>query len=252
LSNILVISLILFNYFPPNTGSMQEFVAANAGKYMLESWGAEGSGSPQNSSSSRGGKGGYTMGYYKMLQLNKLYACVGQRTGDFNAGYNGGGYAKNKNGYPGGGGGGASHIATTNRGILANYYNYQSEILIVAGGGGGSDDNGGDDGTGGSGGGESGYNAYNNGILITGTNTWGCGATQSTGYAFGQGGATTDAPNDSGGGGGGWYGGFAGHDNAMGGGGGSGHINTNNIINGHMDTGVYEGNGYIKITQVSF
>ena len=186
-------------------------------------------------------------------QNTAIYVCIGgQGTGSYNnspiadirsAGYNGGGYAQC-------GGGGATHIATTNRGILSNYISYQTEIIIVAGGGGGSDCS-----DAGSGGGIVGGDASDS------ATTGGNGGTQYAGGngigvgSFGQGGCMGTTNNDSaGGGGGGWYGGGSSKNPTnYSGGGGSGHISSF-LINGTtgMQNGVQSGDGYVKITQISF
>ena len=227
------------------------FTAAPQGTYTytLQVWGAQGGGF--DSGSSRGGKGGYSYGNYSLSASGNLYICVGGRGYvAASGGYNGGAQYSTINGHSGGGGGGATHIATAKRGVLKNYASYKSEVLVVAGGGGGSDDSGGDDGSGGTGGGTSGGNAYDGGTLLSGTSGAGRGATQTTGYAFGQGqtSAQAGAPNDAGGGGGGWYGGYGGNGNAMGGGGGSGYTNTSKLTSYGMSNGQRLGNGYATIT----
>ena len=257
MSNILVISLVLFNYFPRNTGSVQEFTAPKGGTYKLEVWGAEGG--------NNGGKGGYSYGTLRLLAKSQLYIAVGGHI------YNGGG----KEGPTGPGGGGATHIATNNRGELKNYKSYQSEILIVAGGGGSCDN-----GTPGYGGGLSGGNGDSGqyfGSLLT---TLAYGGTQTSPGAnanridnsviynssdFGQGGSgyviSSGGTDWGGAGGGGWYGG-GGSPNIGSGGGGSGHIGTGVIgttiagnqsipsPSGGTETG-HSGNGYARITFVS-
>jgi len=213
---------------------MQSFTAPKDGTYKIECWGAQGFAASQI------GKGGYSYGNKILTINNSLYICVGNYHVGPSRTYNGGGSGDMP-------GGGATHIALTNRGELKNYSLYQSEVLIVAGGGGGSDTDGG----GGNGGGEIG----NNGIREGGT-----GGTQSSGGAgynngnFGFGGdAPVSSNNDSsGGGGGGWYGGGSSQSCWGDGGGGSGHINTNYITNGHMDSGIREGDGYAIISQISF
>ena len=255
-------------------GAVETFTASETGTYKLEVWGAEGLGNPQSYNNSKGGLGGYSYGNISLSSGTPLYVCVGQRPqessngGDNPGGFNGGGTSVRHSGYVGGGGGGATHIAQISKlGVLVNYSSRPDYVLIVAGGGGGSDDYGigstGDDGTGGYGGGTNGGNAYDNGILITGSGSAGCGGSASSGYAFGQGGSSSNAPNDAGGGGGGWYGGYGGDGNSMGGGGGSGHIGagvTGETIAGNTsfpspsggtETG-HTGNGYAIITQVSY
>ena len=236
-----------------HTGSVQTFTAPHSTSYKLEVWGAKGGGS--------GGKGGYSIGNKSLNSSNNLYVCVGG-TGGTNsgnnggsAGYNGGG--RGGNGFQGTytwtigggcGGGGATHIAIANRGVLKNYKEYKSELLLVAGGGGGY----GNAPAGGAGGGTSGGNVttYKGTYSLT-------GATQTSGYAFGQGqdGITKTQAGDcgaegNGGGGGGLYGGSTlqktGPDSDCSGTGGSGYVGA--VTNGSTTAGVREGNGYAKIT----
>ena len=123
-------------------------------------------------------------------------------------------------------------------------------MFIVAGGGGGASHGL----TGGIGGGTSGGDA----IADQNTETL-KGATQTTGYAFGQGedGFTktyhgNGGAEGNGGGGGGWYGGFTlhkqGNQSDCGGSGGSGYVNTSQLTNTSMQSGVRSGNGYALIT----
>ena len=234
------------------TGETERFLIPANAQYKLEVWGAEGYGNPQGSGTSMGGLGGYSEGVTSRSSNQSLFVCVGSRPGsDRKGGFNGGGQSLLHGDYIGGGGGGCTSIVSSliGDGQLKNYESAKTNVIIVAGGGGGSDDIGGDDGTGGAGGGLNGSNAYNSGTLISGTGTYGCGGTQSSGFAFGQGSSSKDAPNDAGGGGGGWYGGYGGNDNAMGGGGGSGYIG--GVSKGKTDTGVKVGNGkaIISITK---
>ena len=212
--------------------------------YKIECWGAQGGGwNNFKGYYDLGGKGGYSIGYKSLITSNKLYICVGSQgssnseNAGGNGGYNGGG--KGGNGYStyvgAGGGGGATHIAiTSNRGELKNYKDYyQSELLLVAGGGGGSvfwE-------SGGFGGG------LNGGNVNSSSESLFEGATQTSGYAFGQGqdGKTKTIMGGSGaegngGGGGGLYGGHAsqleGGSSNCAGTGGSGYINTTKITNG--------------------
>lgn len=243
---------------------MQEFTAPLNTNYKIECWGAQGG----NYNNSLGGKGGYSIGYKSLGASNNLYVCVGSKgssnsgnTGG-NGGYNGGGNGGNGfDFYSGaGGGGGATHIAiTSDRGELKNYKNYQQELLLVAGGGGGSCGR-----NPGVGGGLNGGNAINNNTYTL------SGATQNTGYAFGQGqdGKSKTVYGDygaegNGGGGGGFYGGYAsqeqGEGSNCGGAGGSGYVGdvTNGATiagnqvfpgtSGATETG-HSGDGYAIIT----
>ena len=225
---------------------MQEFTAPVDGVYKLEVWGAQGG---YKEADYRGGKGGYSIGYKNFSASNNLYVCVGSKGNGYsgvtggNGGYNGGG--KGGNGSPvnyyfvgGGGGGGATHIAISDRGVLKNYKDYQQELLLVAGGGGGGAANVSKFGVGG---GLNGGNAYSNNDVYTIT-----GASQNTGYAFGQGQdgiSKTRSPNcgaeGNGGGGGGFYGGPASQETEefsdCGGAGGSGYVGS--VINGETIAG---------------
>ena len=241
------------------TGNVQEFTIPNTGLYKLEVWGAQG-----------GAYGGYSIGYKVLNAGTKIYVVVGGKgseispfvqTGSNPGGYNGGG-----NGYNvsygedndqkrfGGGGGGATHIALVT-GTLSSIgktdFVTNGKGLIVAGGGGGNTINyyGNRSYSGGSGGGTNG-----------GANQGGgsAGGTQSSGFAFGQGGSTSG--EYGGGGGGGFYGGRgrSGGDSNTPGSGGSGWIDgvpeityqgetyTPSTINGQRS-----GNGEAKLTLMS-
>ena len=237
------------------TGAVQS-VDLPAGKYKLEVWGAQGGSCTQNP-----GKGGYSTGNVTLSTTTKLYIYVGgqgetctkKQSGVAKGGFNGGG-----TGYWCSGAGGATHIASAT-GLLSELSSLRSSIYVVAGGGGGSGDN---SGGGGDGGGITGGRGKN-----TGTNSKdeGEGGTQTTGYAFGQGG-DGGIYGYAAGGGGGWYGGYGGTsysgNGTPNGGGGSGYINT--ILTnaqtiagnasmpapaGSTETG-HTGNGYARITLV--
>ena len=223
------------------TGSVQTFTVPSGctGTYKLEVWGAQGGAGGGgncrvNGDRGRGGYGGYSSGNISLTADSTLYIAIGGAGGaSGGAGWNGGG-----GGSYNGGGGGATHIATTNRGVLSSYNSYRSEVLIVAGGGGGTNC---DNSTGGNGGGSNG----------TASNSAGCGAiggaTQTSGYAFGQGGSGKS------GGGGGWYGANAGGGCSgywdSGGGGGSGYIG--GVTDGTTSTSTRSGHGAAKITFIS-
>jgi len=246
----------LFNYFPPHTGSVQGFTVSKGGTYKLEVWGAQGGGNWPGENTIDG-YGGYSYGNIKLTSGQIMYIYVGQSAGA----YNGGGIGAAP-------GGGATHIAMTNRGELKTYLSYQSEVAIVAGGGGGLEWGG----KGGDGGGVTGNNGISQANSIYSASACGTGGTQSSGGtstippssvysgtsalvngSFGQGGCgyTTDGSNDYGaGGGGGWYGG-GGTSHSGAGGGGSGHLGSM-LTNTSMQSGVQTGNGYAKITQISF
>ena len=250
---------------------MQTFTAPVNGNYKLEVWGAQGG---TWEVYDIGGKGGYSIGYKDLNASNKLYICVGsqgssnsENTGG-NGGYNGGG--KGGDGFGSftgaGGGGGATHIAiTSNRGELKNYEDYyQSELLLIAGGGGG----GAFWHNGGFGGGLNGGDAVSHPAYDAVS-----GATQISGYTFGQGqdGKSKTVHGNggaegNGGGGGGFYGGPAsqnqGHESDSSGAGGSGYVGlvTNGTTiagdqkfhspKGEKETG-HSGNGYAIISWIS-
>src|SRR5574344_1572450 len=205
------------------TGGQQTFVVPqNVNELTLEVWGAQGG---YRSSSTYGGKGGYSRGTIAVAQGDVMYVNVGGsgNTGGTSGGYNGGGSR-----YSYSGGGGATHIATVS-GILSSLSGNQSAVKIVAGGGG-------SDGSasyaGAAGGGLSGITAT--GGCGTGGNggTQSSGGTGGSGYSgiFGQGGyGAYYASGYGGSGGGGWYGGGATYpdgsgEDDRGGGGGSGYI----------------------------
>lgn len=229
-----------FNY----TGKEQIFTAPVAGKYKLETWGAQGG----SYSNNIGGYGGYSVGVTTLNSGGKLYVNVGGTTTSNVGGYNGGG-----NGYSSGdekrflGGGGATHIATKS-GLLFSLENYKDTILIVAGGGGGiyyySDDN---KASGGHGGGFAGNNGQvSTSWCFSGTDTPATGGTQSGGGlgnndntnnkgSFGQGGTGTSGYNT--GGGGGFYGGGGTYNvgcSSESGAGGSGYIGNSLLTNKYM------------------
>lgn len=163
------------------TGSAQRFVVPYSGIYRLEVWGAQGA----NYNSYLGGKGGYAAGELYLHKGEELNIFVGGN-GSNNQGYNGGGYGWN-NLY----GGGATDIRVGGSSL------YQR--ILVAGGGGAA-------------GGRSGNGGFGGGVN-------GSGATQSSGYSFGNG-----QPNTSSyytGGGAGWYGGSSSRTGSTG---GSGYV----------------------------
>lgn len=239
------------------TGNIQSLAIDNYGRYTLEVWGAQGG----TYGSCVGGRGGYSAGMKILSSGNTLYIGVGSQGacqiygGNVaNGGYNGGGYGYNMNISGACGGGGATHICiNNNRGVLSQYTNNRDEVLIVAGGGAG------------------GY--WYNGMRVTGNGNVGGGltggysyninyrGTQTSGYAFGQGGdgwAWQVTNSNRSGGGGGWYGGY-GIWAEIGAGGGSGYIG--GVMNGSSimgsatfrNTGAsgtetgHAGNGYARI-----
>lgn len=205
------------------TGGAQS-VTLVPGRYKLEVWGAQGG---YRSSTSYGGKGGYSVGE---LAINEEIEAVIQVGGSGNSdGYNGGG---TRTTYKGGGGGTDIRLGTDS--LYAR--------VIVAGGG-GSD--GASNKTGMYGGGTTGGSATQS------YGTGGSGGTQTAGGAggnnnsgsFGQGGeGLTRSSGYGGAGGGGWYGGGGAYpdgsgDDDRGGGGGSGFVWTgSNAPSGYLLT----------------
>ena len=222
------------------TGNVQTFTAPVSGYYNIKVAGASGGGYQGLC-----GRGGVSQGNIYVTAGTTLYVYVGGNGLNHN-GWNGGGSSGSFAGikYCGGG-------ATDIRYAAGNL----STRIIVAGGGGGADDESAYDGIGGNGGGISGANGIGRGGGVSAR-----GATQTSGYAFGQGGPGTNY--DAGGGGGGYYGGYgAGSNNNGGGGGGSGYISgmpgCAASVNGYvfttygMATGANRGDGYAQIVLVS-
>lgn len=219
-----------YNY----TGNVQT-INLPKGQYKLECWGAQGG---YRSSTSYGGKGGYSVGTLTLTEKTTLYIYVGgagntitsSTSSIYSGGFNGGGY---RYGYKGGGG--ASDIRIGQDSLYAR--------VIVAGGG-GSD--GASNKTGLYGGGTTGgaatqsYGSYGFGGTQTGFTSSAIALTtqpktNSTanypgGFGFGGFGIYTNS-GYGGAGGGGWYGGCGScpdtsGDDDRGGGGGSGYIYT--------------------------
>lgn len=181
--------------------------------------------------------GGYSKGYSYLDKDQTLYIAVGGINKSTAGGWNGGGNGdKVSNGY---GGAGATSIQSNLRGDgqLKCYADYKDEVLLVAGGAGGWGVFGS---TGQGGGSSSGYGSVYSGGRIG-------NATQTSGYAFGQGQSANVNRRPGGsrggyqaGGGGGWYGGFAyngsgGANSSAGAGGGSGYVG--GVLNGVSITG---------------
>ena len=214
------------------------------GKYKLQVWGAQGG---YRSSSTYGGKGGYSIGTITLNKKTTVYVYAGGAGGNSSSntsavvtgGFNGGGY---RYGYKGGGGG--SDIRIGQDSLYAR--------VIVAGGG-GSDGAASKSGmygggtTGGSStqnfssvstyggkGGTQTYSGYSANYTITTQATTGLNSNTTANYCggFGFGGGGVYLSNGYGGaGGGGWYGGSGNvpdgsGDDDRGGGGGSGYIYT--------------------------
>lgn len=191
----------VFNY--SYTGSVQS-VALPAGRYRLETWGAQGG----TGGGGTGGLGGYARGEVTLSSAQTLRVYVGGAGGADVGGWNGGGSITSTLTTNGGGGGGGTDIrmggtALTNR-------------IIVAGGGGGATCPFGTAYNGGAGGGLAGLSG--NGSV---------GATQSsggTGYGAGGLGVGGSGRRHGGAGGGGYYGGGGSNDCATSGSGGSSYI----------------------------
>lgn len=213
----------------PYSGSAKS-ITLPKGKYRLECWGAQGG---YRSSSTYGGKGGYSAGTITLTEKTLIYLYSGGagNTGKAVGGFNGGGKRQSYNG-----GGGGSDIRIGTDSLYAR--------VIVAGGG-GSDGNpsktgmygggttGGSTtqsyGTGGYGGTQTGVSSSSWQTTSQSTST----TTQAGAYAgFGFGGNGIARDSGYGGaGGGGWYGGSGAYpdgsgDDDRGGGGGSGYMYT--------------------------
>ncbi len=124
------------------TGSVQTFTAPTAGCYKIECWGAQGG----SKSPGVGGKGGYSVGYYRLAAGGKLYVYVGQQGTTYSSkGWNGGGAGSSNDGMSGGG---ATDVRTVQCATATNWKDKAdgSETtdasllsrIIVAGGGGGA------------------------------------------------------------------------------------------------------------------
>lgn len=255
------VGVTLYAFLSQNFGYVgkEESVTLLPGNYRLQVWGAEGNAQYDGG---LGGKGGYSMGTYKLNTKTTFYVNVGGKP------YNGGGSGQCV-------GGGATHIATAS-GLLASLSGKQSSVLIVAGGGGGGERE-----EGGYGGGTNGSNGIRNSGLCSPVTVTPTGASQSGGGAagsvnngygtgsvgsFGKGGdggctAKVNGICDSGsGGGGGWFGG-GGIPYCGAGGGGSGHIgagvsgttypgNTTFVAPGGANEKGHAGTGYARITLI--
>lgn len=229
-----------FDYISTGTNKEQSYRVAQSGTYKLEVWGAQG-GSHDNTN--RGGYGGYSTGTINLNAGEVLYINVGGAGTDAiygnEGGYNGGGGRSDIDSSDSylGSGGGATHIARDS-GLLSTLEAKKGEysetagtyisnrIIIVAGGGGGSYYYDADYyGYGGDAGGYIGGASY---AYRAGETFESTPATQTTGYAFGQG---SSGGTYHSGGGGGFYGGLQASNNS---GGGSGYIGNPNLSNKAM------------------
>ena len=216
------------------TGDVQEFIAPFTGLYKLEVWG----GRPQTFSmygfeTRYGGAGGYSVGYKELKKGTVLYIVCGGGNGST---YNGGGAASHSDQRNGAGATHISFVGGTLAEIGYDEFVTNKKGLIVAGGGGSGSMYGSVSGEGGTGGGLSGGSTSHYGTSA--------GGTQTSGYAFGQGGPAS---------GGGLYGGAG--SNGVAAGGGSGYIGGVPAVT-HKGTtyepltenGVNSGNGKATIT----
>lgn len=268
------------------TGAVQQFVAPISGSYKLEVWGA-GSGIPllqggQNVGSI--GHGGYSSGTVSLVKGDAVYVSVGGRgqdaiIGQAAGGWNGGGNGdwdrideerSDNSSEATAGGGGATSMQRTFRGDgqLKNYETQKdTDVLIVAGGAGSTMSGHAESSIRPDGGGTSGIaGTYEK---TSGSKTLPIPGTQTSGYAFGQGGSAEHKYHNSelGAGGGGWYGGGAAIDTGgctyVDGAGGSGHIGamvTDGATvagdqsfpapDGSAEVG-HSGNGYARITLIA-
>ena len=230
----------------PHTCHAYELVL-NKGFYFIEVFGAEGGGY------STPGKGGGIKGFILLRTPQKYFAFIGAKGIKENNCYTkstfgGGGSAY---GYDtthfGGSGGGASDLRT-------KIDDLSSRIIVAGGGGGGGKNSHPDflnDSPGGDGSGDNGRDSTApKGVPGSGALTTGPGEKGVKGsFGFGAN-ATEKSGYDSSGGGGGYYGGNAGYLYAVGAGGGSGYINKKLFSKYESLTGVREGNGMIRITQL--
>lgn len=224
------------------------------GIYKLEVWGAQGG---YRSSSTYGGKGGYSTGVLTLNKNTQLYCYSGGsgRTGGTSGGFNGGG----KRGSYYGGGGGTD--------IRINADSLYARVIVA--GGGGSD--GSSNKKGGYGGGTSGqditdsYGTGGYGGTQTGvsSSSWqttsqsNSTTTQSGAYAgFGFGGNGINRSSGYGGaGGGGWYGGSGSYpdgsgDDDRGGGGGSGYVYNSSTANNYPSGCLLNAEYYLSDSQI--
>ena len=244
--NIYFINQMIANY--DYTGAVQKFVAPMDGIYRLEVWGAQGGdGFRDFTIVSNNFYAGYSSGIISLKKDEIIYVSVGgqgtaAKAGNSSAGgWNGGGAGDwdHSDDESCGGGGGATSIQNSllGDGQLKNYENNKSNILIVAGGSAGTGvtfrndyfskynfSHGG------------GYQGNSGGYTKwTGDYTLIAGATQSSGYKFGQGASGTDIKNhnnqEAPGGGGGYYGGLT--------------LVQENVDNGYIFGFAGGGSGYI-------
>lgn len=110
------------------TGAVQE-VTLNPGKYILECWGAQGG---YRTDSSKGGKGGYSVGTIDLQASTKLFVYVGGQATTTSGGFNGGGSRSSYNG----GGGGSGFVwqgSNAPSGYLLGSEYYLTDAQTIAG-----------------------------------------------------------------------------------------------------------------------
>lgn len=238
------------------------------GTYKLEVYGAEGgSASTTDSTTFRGGYGGYSYGNLKIDKQSTLNVYVGGRglnavtTGIIAGGYNGGGSSYfPRTSYRHGSGGGATDIRVGGT-------DYCNRIIVAGGGGGAGSYN---SSTGGNGGGTTGESAQGTssytptgGTQTSGGSSYKGNVLDSSSASFGVGASYTENSSTGGsGGGGGWYGGGYSGRSSSGGAGGSGYVytkaNSLNCITGFnyltdalTTTSTHTGDGSVTITAIS-
>ena len=236
---------VTYNY----TGAPQVFVVPNGvGEVDIEAFGAQGNSTLANA----GGRGGRSTGTLTVFSGQELHLFVGGRgtsattaNTPMGGGWNGGGNGMKNTagGNVAGGGGGASDVRLVGSTNPLDPSSLASRVL-VAGGGGGATNNFGC--IGGAGGGLNG----GNGGGSSGGWSPGTGGTQTAGGSFGGelgrgGNAALGMTPWNGGGGGGYYGGGVSIAHA-GGGGGSSYIG--GVLNGVLEQGINQGDGYIVLS----
>lgn len=233
-----------------STDTIQEYIVpyGKAGWYKIELWGASGADYNNNL---KGGAGAYTSGVIYLEENTYLYFYVGTTGSGTTGGVNGGGAGNGT----GKGGGGATDVRLVN-GEWNDTASLKSRIMIASGGGGASSSAAGQNG--------GTLEAYSYAI-----ETYGQGATQTSGGNAGSGAASGAlgtggaGANNGAGGGSGYYGGGGGG-NAGPGAGGSSFIagyagvdyassttNGRYFIDGMMSENANIGNGKAKIELIS-
>lgn len=212
------------------TGEVQKWTAPKSGKYKIEVWGASSGRYMRDDTytDSAVAYGSYSVGYLTVENGQELYVSVGGQGkdgifGQADGGWNGGGsgdWDHNLNEWQGkneatAGGGGATSVTTSliGDGQLKNYESVKyTDVVIVAGGAGSTCDS---TPTSGHAGGFQGNDGIPAGSSSVKDNV--PGATQTTGYKFGEGQSAVRNGNlylnsEIGAGGGGWYGGSSPND----------------------------------------